>query len=74
MSFNDYFNEFCKKHGYIGSMGYDKDKQEYNLVISKDTENAGAFFSKEELKELGDKQIQDLLNILHIGFKEKFNK
>ena len=72
--FKDYFNELCKKHGYIGSMGYDKNTDEYHIVISKGDDNAGAFMTKEELKEMNNIQIQNLLEMLHTGFVHKFKK
>lgn len=70
--FENYFNDFCKKYGYKGKIDYSKITNEYSIVISKNDNNAGAFLSKEELQLFSNKQLQDLLDFLHNGFKEKF--
>ncbi|MGB8454498.1 MAG: hypothetical protein WCD89_19485 [Anaerocolumna sp.] len=74
LKFTDYLNEFCNKYGYIGKMDFDNKTKEYNIIISKGDDNAGIFLSKEELKACSNKQLEDLLDMLHIGFKAKFNK
>ncbi len=74
MGINTYLKDFCDSYGYTGDFGYDEEKKEYHIIISKDDDNAGAFLSKEELQELNYFQLIDLLNILHEGFIKKFNK
>ena len=72
--FKEYFYEFCEKHGYIGNIGFDKDTKEYHLIISKGNDNAGAFMNREELNSMNNSQIQNLINILHTGFIDRFEK
>lgn len=74
MKFTNYLNKFCNKHGYIGKLDFNNTTKEYNIIISKGDDNAGIFLSKEELKAYSNKQLEDLLDMLHIGFKAKFNK
>ena len=73
MKFDYYFYEFCDKNNYTGRIGYDTVEDEYSIIISKDDNNAGLFLSKEELMELSNQQIKNLLNMLHIGFMDKFH-
>ncbi len=72
--FKEYFYDFCEKHDYIGKIGFDKDTNEYHVIISKDDNNAGAFMSKEELKGMNNLQIQSLIELLHKGFIERYGK
>ncbi|WFR55377.1 hypothetical protein QA584_17400 [Anaerocolumna sp. AGMB13025] len=74
MKFDNYFKEFCDKYNYTGKIEYDKAKNENSIVISKDGDNAGLFLSKEELMGLSNRQIENLLNMLHIGFIDQFHK
>ena len=74
MKFNTLFQDFCNEHKYIGKIDFDKTTKEYSIIISKDTENAGAFLSREELADMTNEQIESLLNFLHKGFVLKFNK
>jgi hypothetical protein len=74
VKFNTLFQDFCNKHKYIGKIDFDKNTKEYSIIISKQTENAGAFLSKQELTEMTNEQIETLLDFLHKGFVLKFNK
>lgn len=74
MKFNEYFNEFCLEHGYTGKFGLNESSNEYEIVISKGDDNAGAFLSKEELKRLNNQEIKNILELLHKGFVLKFHK
>ncbi|WMJ87804.1 hypothetical protein [Anaerocolumna sp. MB42-C2] len=73
MSFNEYFNRFCLEHGYIGKLGLHETSKEYEIIISKGNDNAGAYLTKEELKSMSNQEIRNLLALLHRGFESKFN-
>jgi hypothetical protein len=68
------FNNFCKSHGYSGSYSYNKTTNEYDIILTKDEGNAGAALTEDEYLELTERQIGDILTILHTGFQSKFNK
>lgn len=74
MKYKSYFREFCKKHGYAGEYSYNAITKEYDVIISKDADNAGAFLTEEEYKNLTLEELQGALELLHKGFKAKFNK
>lgn len=74
MKFKKYFDDFCDQHGYVGKLGYNKNKDEYQIVISKNDNNAGAFMTREELCQMKNSDIEALLNFLHSGFILKFNQ
>jgi hypothetical protein len=74
MKFDKLFQDFCNEHKYIGKIDFNKSTKEYSIIINKDTENAGAFLSKEELANMSNEQIEKLLSFLHEGFVLKFNK
>ncbi len=73
MELNETINCFCKEYGYKGHIKYRKTGT-YHIVISKDGDNAGAFLSEDEYRELDTERLQEILTFLDRGFKEKFNK
>jgi len=44
------FKEFCKAHGYTGEYKYNAETKEYDIIITKDGDNAGAFLDEEQWK------------------------
>nr|WP_308742087.1 hypothetical protein [uncultured Anaerocolumna sp.] len=74
MGFDECLNIFCKKHGYTGHLGYNSSTLEYEIILSKGDNNAGAFLSEEELQSMNNQQFHDLLELLHKGFQAKFNQ
>ncbi len=74
MKYEAYFKEFCKKHGYAGKYRYNAETKHYDIIISKGTDNAGAFLTEEEYQEMDDNKLTGILIFLHRGFKEQFNK
>ncbi len=74
MKYEAYFKEFCKKHGYLGKYKYNAETKEYDIIISKGSDNAGAFLAEEEYKDMSENKLNEILIYLHSGFKEQFNK
>nr|WP_308743218.1 hypothetical protein [uncultured Anaerocolumna sp.] len=74
MKYEAYFNEFCKVHGYTGKYKYNSETDEYDIIISKDGDNAGAFLDEDEYQSLTIEELQGTLELLHKGFKAKFNR
>ena len=74
MKYEEIFKEFCRIHGYIGKYQCDAETKEYEIIISKGTDNAGAFLTEEEYQEMDDNKLTGILIFLHRGFKEQFNK
>lgn len=68
------FKKYCQIHGYAGNYTYNEILKQYDIVISKGDNNAGAFLSEKEYQEMSEKQFNDILKMLHTGFKAKFNK
>lgn len=59
MDLDKIVNEFCRSCGYVGKIGLNNDK--YEIVISKDENNAGAFLSENEYQETNEEKNQDIL-------------
>ena len=74
MKYEVCFQEFCKAHGYTGEYKYNAETKHYDIVIYKGTDNAGAFLDEEEYQTLTMEEFQGTLELLHKGFKTKFNK
>jgi len=74
LKYESYFKEFCKKHGYTGEYKYNAGTKEYDIILTKEEEHAGAFLTEEEYKSLTIEEFQGTLEILHKGFRVKFNK
>jgi hypothetical protein len=74
VKYESYFREFCKKHGYAGKYKYNAETKHYDIIISKGTDNAGAFLDEEEYQTLTMEEFQGTLELLYKGFKTKFNK
>jgi len=74
LKYESFFREFCNKHGYTGEYKYNAETNEYDVVISKGSDNAGAFLVEEEYQALTMEESQGTLEILHKGFQAKFNK
>ncbi|MDU6263749.1 MAG: hypothetical protein E6600_04535 [Anaerocolumna aminovalerica] len=74
MKYESYFREFCKKHGYAGKYKYNAETKHYDIIISKGTDNAGAFLDEAEYEALTIDELQGTLEMLHEGFKVKFNR
>lgn len=70
--FRDIIDEFCNRYKYVGSMGYDKETDEYRIIISKGDDNAGAFLTKDEMDTLNNDRLKEILNMLHMGFENNF--
>jgi hypothetical protein len=68
------FYNFCTSHGYVGSHSYNQATNEYDIIITKDEGNAGAALTDDEYLELTERQLVDILTMLHTGFKAMFNK
>jgi len=73
MGFDEIINHFCQEHGYKGYIKF-RNTGTYHVVISKDDNNAGAFLSEEEYRELDAKKLHEILIFLDRGFREKFNR
>lgn len=74
MRIEDILKTFCDKYGYTWHFVYNNNTHEYQIILSKGEDNAGAFLNKEELESMSEKELQDLLELLHRGFKVKFKK
>lgn len=74
MKYEAYFKEFCEKHGYEGEYKYNSETSEYDIIISKGTDHAGAFFEEEDYQALTMEKLKGTLEILHKGFKAAFKK
>jgi uncharacterized lipoprotein len=74
VKYEAYFKEFCKDRGYIGKYEYNSKLKRYDVIISKGSENGGAFLSELEYKELTEEQLQGILEMLHEGFQQEFNR
>lgn len=74
LGFEDCFNEFCKNNGYTGRYRWNHINNQFEIIISKGDDNAGAFLTEQEYEELTEKKLQDILDMLHKGFQTKFNK
>ena len=74
MKYEAYFRRFCKIHGYIGEYKHNSETDEYDVIISKGGDNAGAFLEKSEYEDLTQGKLRGILKVLHKGFQEEFNK
>lgn len=68
------FQEFCKDNSYIGKSIYNLETKEYEVVITKNEDNAGLFLTPDELQNITLNEFQSLLDFLHKGFQERFEK
>jgi regulator of sigma D len=66
------FKEFCRLHGYSGSYSYNQITNEYEIILTMDDNNAGAALTDDEYLELTERQLGDILTMLHMGFQTKF--
>lgn len=74
MKYEAYFKEFCKVHDYTGEYKHNDKTREYDIILTKEEEHAGAFLTEEEYKTLTMEEFKGALEMLHKGFKAKFNK
>ena len=74
MSFQSYLETFCLEHCYTSTLDFNKDTQEYSIIISNEKENAGVWLTNEELQALSNQEIKDLLLILHKGIELRMQK
>lgn len=74
MKYEAYFRKFCERNGYAGKYEYNSTLEQYEIIISKGNDNGGVFLTEQEYQELTEKQLQGILEMLHKGFKAKFNK
>lgn len=72
MKFGTIFKEFCDINGYTGQYLYNESVDEYQVVITKGDNHAGAYLSPQEYGEVSEEGIQKLLELLDKGFKQKF--
>lgn len=68
------FQEFCKDNSYIGKSIYNLETKEYEVVITRNEDNAGLFLTQDELQSITLNEFQSLLGFLHKEFKERFVK
>lgn len=72
MKHENIFNDFCNANGYAGTYVYNEITDEYHVVLSRGKDNAGAFLTPQEYKDMDESNMLDIIKMLDRGFKQKF--
>ena len=72
MKHENIFNDFCNANNYTGTYIYNEITDEYQVVLSQGDDNAGAFLTPMEYRDLDESKMLELIEMLDEGFKQKF--
>lgn len=71
MKLSTIFKKNCDNNGYTGKYHYNELTDEFQFVISKGDNNAGAFLAPIEYNQMNEEHLKKLLELLDKGFKQK---
>ena len=69
MGLNDYLVEFCKKHGFTGTLSMNDDTNEYIIRIEGDLECNESTLLKDEYESITESQIKELFDLMKKGIE-----